>query len=97
MIMQNIYRALNLYDQINDASRDQRNSKLALTQFKKIIKKYPNTDYAQDAKYKIDLINEQLAGKEMYVARYYIDRFKWMAALIRLNNILTKNIQTLYL
>ena len=47
---------LNFYDRINDASRDQRNTKLALRQFEKIIKKYPKTDYAFDAKYKIDLI-----------------------------------------
>lgn len=88
---------LNFYDRINGASRDQRNTKLALRQFEKIIKKYPKTDYAFDAKYKIDLINEQLAAKEMYIARYYIDRYKWMAALIKLNNIIKNYSDTIFI
>ena len=48
-------------------------------------------------KYKIDLINEQLAAKEMYIARYYIDRYKWMAALIKLNNIIKNYSDTIFI
>ena len=71
----------------------QENTDLALRQFEKIILNYPNSGYATDAKFKIDLINEQLAGKEMYIARYYAKREKWLPALYRLNNVF-KNYQT---
>ena len=82
-----------LYEQINLTSRDQTNTRLALQQVSKFIKSYPGTLYAEDLKLKLDLINDQLAGKEMYVARYYQKREKWIAALSRLNKIL-ENFQT---
>ena len=52
--------------------------------FELVIKNYPNTDYALDSKFKIDLINEILASKEIYLARYYIEREKWIPAINRL-------------
>ena len=82
-----------IFEQININSRDQTNTVLALKQFNKVIKNYPNTYYAQDLKLKLDLINDQLAAKEMYVARYYQKREKWLAALKRLTGIL-ENFQT---
>lgn len=85
--------AICLFEQINFISMSQENTELAKKQFDKIIKNYPNTSYATDAKFKMDLINEQFAGKEMYLARYYSKREKWVPALYRLNNIL-KNYQT---
>ena len=49
--------------------------------------KLPNFKYAEDSKFKLDLIQDQLAGKEMYVARYYTKREKWGPALVRLNKL----------
>ena len=86
-----------LFEQINLTSRDQTNTRLALQQFNKFIKSYPNTLYAEDLNLKLDLINDQLAGKEMYVARYYQKREKWFAALRRLNNILENYQTTIYI
>jgi len=85
--------ALCLFEQINISSLSQENTELALKQFKKLMENYPKSDYAADAKLKIDLINQQLASKEMYLARYYAKREKWTAAIYRLNNIV-KNYQT---
>ena len=85
-----------LFEQININSRDQTSTKLAKQQFNKVITNYPNTIYAEDLKVKIDLVNDQLAGKEMYVARYYQKREKWLAALKRLTNILETYQSTIY-
>lgn len=85
--------AMCLFEQIGIVSLSQENTKLALKQFKKIIEKYPNSIFVEDSKFKIDLLVEQLAGKEMYLARYYMEREKWVPALYRLNNIY-KNYQT---
>ena len=85
--------AICLFEQININSKDQTYTRLALEQFNKILKKYPNTTYAEDAKFKIDLTYNQLAGKDMYVARYYQKKGYWSAAIGRLNSIL-KNYQT---
>jgi outer membrane protein assembly factor BamD len=85
--------AICMFEQINLVSLSQENTDLALRQFEKVILNYPNSAYATDAKFKIDLINEQLAGKEMYIARYYAKREKWLPALYRLNNVF-KNYQT---
>lgn len=85
--------AMCLFEQVGIVSLSQENTKLALKQFKKIIEKYPNSIFVEDLKFKIDLLVEQLAGKEMYLARYYMEREKWVPALYRLNNIY-KNYQT---
>jgi len=89
--------AMCLFEQINISARDQTNTRLSFQQFNKVIKNYPNTPYAEDLKLKLDLINDQLAGKEMYVARYYQKREKWLAALKRLTNILEKYQTTIYI
>jgi len=85
--------AMCIFEQINNSSLSQENTELALKQFNKIITTYPQSEYATDAKFKINLIYEQLASKEMYLARYYADRQKWAPALYRLNNVI-KNYQT---
>ena len=82
-----------MFEQVNLAALSQENTALALRQFNKIILNYPNTAYATDAKFKIDLLNEQMAAKEMYLARYYAKKEKWLPALYRLNNVF-KNYQT---
>ena len=86
-----------LFEQININSRDQTTTNLSYEQFQKVIRKYPNSIYAEDLKLKLDLINDQLAGKEMYVARYYQKREKWLAALKRLTNILENYQTTIYI
>ena len=58
-----------------------------------IIENYPETDYAYDARYKIDLINDILAAKEVYIGRHYIKKKKWIPALNRFKNVL-KNYET---
>ena len=63
--------AMCLFEQINIIALSQENTLLAKRQFKKIISNYPNSKYAEDSKFKLDLIQDQLAGKEMYIARYY--------------------------
>ena len=88
--------AICLFEQININSRDQTTTRLSLKQFNKVINNYPDTTYSEDLKIKFDLINDQLAGKEMYVARYYQKREKWLAALKRLTNILEKYQTTVY-
>ena len=85
--------AMCLFEQVGLVSLSQENTNLALKQFKKIIEKYPNSIFVDDSRFKIDLLIEQLAGKEMYLARYYMEREKWVPALYRLNNIY-KNYQT---
>lgn len=82
-----------LFEQVNFISLSQENTNLALKQFQKVIDNFPNSSYANDAKYKIDLLNEQLAGKELYLAKYYIKRKKWLPAIYRLDNIV-KNYQS---
>ena len=89
--------AICLFEQINISARDQTNTRLSFQQFNKVIKNYPNTPYAEDLKLKLDLINDQLAGKEMYVARYYQKREKWLAALKRLTNVLENYQTTIYI
>ena len=85
--------ALSFYEQISIIARDQTYAKASLKEFKKLIKDYPNSTYAEDAKFKIDLINEQIAGKNMYIARFYIKKSKWIAAIKRLEFIV-KNYNT---
>jgi outer membrane protein assembly factor BamD len=85
--------AICLFEQINDSSLSQKTTILAHNQFLKILNQYPNSDYAIDANFKLDLLEERLAGKEMYIARYYSKREKWLPAIQRLNIIL-KNYQT---
>ena len=89
--------ALCLFEQINEVSLSQKNTDLALKQFNKIINLYPNSSYAIDSKFKIDLINEQLAGKEIYLARYYMQKKKWTPALKRLNNVVNNYQTTIFI
>lgn len=86
-------KGLVFYEFINVTSKDQEYTFAALKQFNKLIELYPNSNYAAESILKIDLINEQLAGKELYVARYYMDKSKWIPAINRLE-IIIKNFDT---
>jgi len=84
------------FEEISDVSKDQEKTHRALKQFNYLMSTYPKTDYADDARYKIDLLNDNLAGKEMYIARYYMNKEKWTAALIRLQTVIEKYQTTIY-
>ena len=76
--------AMCYYEQILDEKKDLQPLLQAREKFEFITQTYPNTDYATDARFKIDLIVDQLAAKEMSIARYYIKTEKWIPALNRL-------------
>ena len=77
------------YDQIVDEKKDLGEIIKAEKYFKIIIKNYPNTEFAVDSEFKLELIKEILASKEMYLARYYLDRQKWIPAMNRFKKITT--------
>jgi outer membrane protein assembly factor BamD len=68
-------------------SRDQRNTEQALAAFGELVRRYPESRYASDSRLKIDLLNDQLAGKEMEVGRYYQRSGRWLAANLRFRKV----------
>ncbi len=76
-------RALSLYEQINDVQRDQRATEQAMAALQDVANRFPNTPYARDARLKIDLARDHLAGREMEVGRFYQGRRLWAAAIGR--------------
>ncbi len=87
---------LSYYEQIVDEKKDLQAILKSKEVFKTLIKKFPNTEYAIDAEFKIDLINEILASKEVYLGRYYVDRKKWIAAINRFRNVIDNYDETVY-
>tara|TARA_Y100000992_G_scaffold240817_1_gene171661 strand:- start:740 stop:1576 length:837 start_codon:yes stop_codon:yes gene_type:complete len=88
--------AINYYDSIIDEKKDLRPLEEAKNYFILLKNKYPESDYAMDAKYKLELIEDILAAKEMYIARHYIKKEKWIAAINRLETVITKYDKTIY-
>ena len=88
--------ALSHYDQIVDEKKDMNEILQAKKYFEIIIKNYPNTDYANDAKYKLEFITEIIASKEMYLARYYVEREKWVPAINRFKNVVNNYDTTIF-
>jgi len=84
------------YEQIVDEKKDLETIQNSKKIFLDIVKKYPNSDFAIDSEFKLDLINDVLAGKEMYVARYYVDRKKWIAAINRFKEVVDNYETTIY-
>lgn len=82
--------ALCYYEQISDVTRDQKMTDQALKALTELVRRYPNTEYANDARLKIDLVNDHLAGKEMEIGRFYERSGKWLAATIRFRNVVDK-------
>jgi outer membrane protein assembly factor BamD len=76
-------RSLCYYEQIADVSRDQGNTEEAQRALSDVIARFPNTPYARDATLKLDLVRDHLAGKEMAVGRYYMERGQYLAAINR--------------
>ncbi|MBB3860312.1 outer membrane protein assembly factor BamD [Novosphingobium hassiacum] len=82
--------ALCYYEQISDVTRDQKITQQALTAMNELVRRYPSTDYAADARLKTDLINDHLAGKEMEIGRMYQRSGKWLAASMRFRTVAEK-------
>lgn len=82
--------ALCYYEQISDVGRDQGMTEDALKSLQDVVKRYPNTEYARDAKLKLDLTYDHLAGKEMMVGMYYLERKEYISAINRFKNVIDK-------
>ena len=88
--------ALCHYNQIVDETKDLNEILKSQEYFNLIIKNYPNTEFAIDSEFKLELIQEILASKEMYLARYYIDREKWIPAINRFKTVVSDYETTIY-
>ncbi len=88
--------AICYYEQILDEKKDLEPLLKAKEKFEFIMKNYPNTDYGTDARFKIDLIIDQLAAKEMSVARFYMKTEKWIPALNRLKVVVDQYDRTVF-
>ena len=84
------------YEKIVDEKKDLKSILSAKENFTKIIKNFPKTEYALDAEFKVDLINDILASKEMYIGIYYFGRKKWIPAINRFRNVIDDYDTTIY-
>ena len=89
--------AIAYYDQIIDETKDLDAILKSKQYFEFIVSNYPNTDFAMDSIFKLELINEVLASKEMYVARYYYDKEKWIPAINRFNVVVENYNDTIFI
>ena len=89
--------ALCHYDQIVDEKKDLKEIVQAKKYFELIINEYPKTEYANDSKFKLELIIEIMASKEMYLARYYTQREKWIPAINRYKKVVSEYDKTIYI
>ena len=85
--------ALSYYQRISDFKRDQATTQLALESLNQVITRFPSTDYAADARLKVDLVYTNLAGSEIEIGRYYQNRKQFLAAINRFSGVV-KNYQT---
>ena len=88
--------AMCYYEKIVDEKKDLAPLVQAKKTFKFVIDNYPNTDFAIDSKFKVDLINDIMASKEMYIGRHYIKKQKWIAAINRFKTIIQEYETTIY-
>ncbi|WP_023648058.1 outer membrane protein assembly factor BamD [Candidatus Pelagibacter ubique] len=88
--------AISHYEQIVDEKKDLQSIVNAKINFSLLVKDYPNTEYALDAEFKLDLINDILASKEMYLGRYYLQKKKWIPAINRFRAIIDEYDTTIY-
>ncbi len=79
---------VSFYEQISDVGRDQKITGEALRQLSEVVRRFPASDYARDARLKIDLTNDHLAGKEMEIGRYYMKQGEVLAALNRFRTVI---------
>ena len=88
--------ATSYYEQIVDEKKDLQSVIKAKENYMIVVEKFPNTDYAIDASFKLDLINDILASKEMYIGRYYLQKKKWISAINRFRNVVDLYQTTIY-
>ena len=88
--------AVSYYEQIVDEKKDLQSIINAKKYFEIVIKDFPQTPYALDSEFKIDLINDTLAAKEMYIGRYYFDKKKWIPAINRFKTVVNEYETTIY-
>ena len=86
--------AISYYEQIADVGRDQKITQQALDTLTELVRRYPESRYAADARLKIDLVNDHLAGKEMEIGRFYSKNRQWIAAAERYRNVINSYQQT---
>jgi len=79
--------SMSYYEQIEDVTRDQRTTQQALDSFGELVRRYPQSRYASDARLKMDLLNDHLAGKEMEIGRFYERSGRWLAANLRFRKV----------
>lgn len=84
------------YEQIVDEKKDLKSITDSKNIFLSIIEKYPQTDFSIDAEFKLDLINDILAAKEIYIGRYYFEKKKWIAAINRFRTVTDNHDTTIY-
>mgnify|MGYP001217135519 FL=1 len=84
------------YEQIVDEKKDLQSILDAKKSFIVVMTNYPNTDYALDSEFKVDLINDTLASKEMYIGRYYFEKKKWIPAINRFRTVIDNFETTIY-
>ena len=89
--------AMAYYDEIVDEKKDLEPLKNSKKQFEYVVKNYPNTEFSLDSKFKLDLINEMIASKEMFIARHYIQKEKWIPAINRLKFIVMEYDNTIFI
>lgn len=83
-------KAICYFEQIVDVGRDQAATGQALSALQEVVQRYPNTEYAQDARLKIDMVNDQLAGKEMTIGRWYLRQGDTLAAIGRFKTVVDR-------
>mgnify|MGYP006247312119 FL=1 len=89
-------RALNYFEQIKDVERDQSLTTKSKQAFYEVVNRYPESEFADDAYEKIDIINDRLAAKEIVIARYYQFNHQWISAINRYNKILREYDTSVY-
>jgi outer membrane protein assembly factor BamD len=80
--------AVSQYEQISDVRRDQKTTEKALNALQELVRRYPNSEYAADARLKLDLTRDHLAGKEMEIGRWYESRHEFLAATTRFRRVI---------
>ena len=88
--------AICYFEKLSDEKKDLEPLIQTQKKFEYIINNYPNTDFAIDSKYKLDLILDMLAAKEMYIGRHYMETEKWIGAINRFKNVINNYDDTVY-
>jgi outer membrane protein assembly factor BamD len=89
-------RGLSYYEQVSDIGRDQKMTRFALNSLQEVVNRFPNAAYARDAGFKIDLLNDHLAGKEMEIGRFYLSQGNLLAAINRFREVVDRYQTTMH-